>query len=318
MTSMSSTALDGGVFLDRKGENITPNTVGLAVDYLTRVCLETPPPIAFRASLIGAAILGKERLAGSLLSSVKGNDPSSIVSACKLAGFDVAYRMSPIFYKKPVEDINPNEVTIDHISTMVSRSLKFIDEYGPFVKDGFSFPKGAYTDLIVAGDGDFLTEDTLWDFKVLSSKPNKDHTLQLLIYYLMGMRTIQDPEIPSDEAFRGIKNLGIFNPRFNRVYQIPIESIDEGIIEVVSKKVIGYDSDIPLSEGLEGLVEEKAPRSPKPNSVLDQDHIVQDSSEKTEALPLGTTPTSEHLQERRGIAGALSSLVATLRKGLKL
>ena len=50
---------------------------------------------------------------------------------------------------------------------MVERSLKFVEEYGPIILEGFTF-EGGYTDIVQAGDGDFITEDTLWDFKVRS------------------------------------------------------------------------------------------------------------------------------------------------------
>ena len=48
---------------------------------------------------------------------------------------------------------------------MVLRSLAFIENYGPIIKDGFTF-EGGYTDIVSSGDGDYLTENTLWDFKV--------------------------------------------------------------------------------------------------------------------------------------------------------
>ncbi|MGT2637951.1 hypothetical protein ACVRWL_09295 [Streptococcus ratti] len=79
------------------------------------------------------------------------------------------------------------------------------EQYGPIVKDGFTL-EGGYTDTITAGDGDFLTADTLWDFKVSKTKPTKDHTLQLLIYYLMGIQSVH-PE------FQSITKLGIYNPK---------------------------------------------------------------------------------------------------------
>ena len=62
---------------------------------------------------------------------------------------------------------------------------------------------------------------------------NKDHTLQLLIYYLMGRRSIH-PE------FQTIENLGIFNPRQNTIYQLPISEISDEVIKEVETVVIGY------------------------------------------------------------------------------
>ncbi|PFR64601.1 hypothetical protein COK29_26985, partial [Bacillus cereus] len=100
------------------------------------------------------------------------------------------------------------------------------------VKDGFTF-KGGYTPSINTGDGDFLTENTIWDFKVSKSVPTNKHTLQLLIYYLMGVDSIHS-------EFKQIENLGIFNPRLNKVYLLPISTISNEIINEVNTTVIGY------------------------------------------------------------------------------
>ena len=123
---------------------------------------------------------------------------------------------------QPVESIEPDTNTIANIRVMINRSLKFIEKYGPVVMDGFTF-EGGYTDLVSSGDGDFLTTDTLWDLKVSKNKPTKDHTLQLLMYYLMGKKSIH-------KEFDSITNLGIFNPRLNCVYLLDINNIDSSII----------------------------------------------------------------------------------------
>ena len=75
---------------------------------------------------------------------------------------------------RPVEDIEPDGDTIENIRTMVERSLRFFNQYGPKVLDGLTF-EGGYTGYVATGDGDFLTNDTLWDFKV-SKKNFKTNT----------------------------------------------------------------------------------------------------------------------------------------------
>lgn len=212
-------------------ENVSPNLVGLCVDYLSRFMTGSDKEQAFEISLIGASMAGMEALAQEFLSKITNLDDSSISNACKMVGFDVIYRAGISFYK-PVEKIDPDEQTIANIRIMVERSLAFFVGYGPVVKDGFDL-KGAYTDLITIGDGDFLTADTLWDFKVSKTKPNKDHTLQLLIYYLMGTRSIH-PE------FSSIEYLGLYNPRQNAVYRLAISDIPKETIELVEREVIGY------------------------------------------------------------------------------
>lgn len=214
-----------------ENENIHSTLVGLAVDYLTRFLNGTSIEEVFRVSLRGAFKVNEDELANDLLLNIQGTDDTSIINTCKMVGFDVAYRKGANWYK-PVEDINPDKETISNIRVMVNRGLKFFELYGPIVKDGFTF-EGGYTTTINTGDGDFLTENTLWDFKVSKSTPTNKHTLQLVIYYLLGVHSIHF-------EFEQVENLGIFNPRLNKVYLLPISAISDEIINEVNTTVIGY------------------------------------------------------------------------------
>ncbi|MDR4887977.1 hypothetical protein RGU12_10495 [Fredinandcohnia sp. QZ13] len=214
-----------------ENENINGSLVGTAVDYLTRFLNGTPKKEVFRVSLMGAFNVKEPFLADDLLFDIEGLDDTSIESACKMVGFDVAYRAGVMGYK-PVDLINPDKETISNIRIMVNRGLNFLKLYGPIVKNGFTF-EGGYTSTIDTGDGDFLTENTLWDFKVLKSAPTNKHSLQLLIYYLMGVHS-------NHSEFKKIENLGIYNPRLNKVYLLPINKISNEIINEVNTTVIGY------------------------------------------------------------------------------
>lgn len=213
-------------------ENIHASTIGLAVDYLTRFMNNTNKKEAFKISLMGASLINKSDIALDLLNNINGLDNISIINACKLVGFDVFYRTSINVYVPANKPNIPNNETIHNIRVMVNRSLNFIKQFGPIVLDGFTF-EGAYTDTVHSGDGDFLTCDTLWDFKVSKNEITKDHTLQLLMYYIMGMKSIH-------HEFKTIKNLGIYNPRLNVVYLLEINRIPGRIINEVYFKVIGY------------------------------------------------------------------------------
>lgn len=135
-------------------------------------------------------------------------------------------------YYKPVDSIKPDGATIDNIRTMVERSLKFFEKYGSKVLDGFSLEYW-YGDAVIKGDGDFITKDTLWDFKTTKEKPKRDHTLQLLVYWRMGLRS-------EYQELKKIKYLGIYNPRTNTVYRIDVSNINGGVISEVESKIIGY------------------------------------------------------------------------------
>lgn len=216
-----------------KEENIHASLIGLSVDYLSRFINGSMVAEAFEISLRGASLLGLDELrkAEKLAGNILGLDENSIISACKLVGYDVVFRVGKIGYK-PVEYIIPDRNTINNIRIMVERSIKFFSEYGPIISDGFTF-EGGYTGLIDSGDGDFLTEDTLWDFKVSKSNITTAHTLQLMIYYLMGTHSIHD-------EFNSINKIGVFNPRLNIVYILDISKISEALIFEIETEVIGY------------------------------------------------------------------------------
>lgn len=214
-----------------KEENIHSCLVGLAIDYLTRFMSGVSKEKAFKVSLLGATLSGEEIKADKLLRLIKGLDNISIYNACKLVGYDVRFRTGQ-FDSDKIDEIDPDVDTINNIRIMVKRSISFFDTYGPIVKDGFTF-EGGYTDTITAGDGDFLTEDTLWDFKVSKNNLSSSNTLQLLVYYIMGIHSIYN-------EFNSIKKLGVFNPRLNCVYLKIVSDISKDVIEDVSINVIGY------------------------------------------------------------------------------
>ena len=223
--------LGPGVEELNKEENIEPNLVGTAVEYLTHFMTGASPNNAFHISIMGARLVNKEKEAEALLKKVKGLDDNSIVNALKLTGFDSCFRAGLRAYK-PVELIKPDSATIKNVRTMVNRSLHFFDVYGPKVLEGFTF-RGGYTETVNSGDGDFTTKDTIWDFKVLKGKIKPKHTLQLLMYWRMGLQSIHT-------EFNNLKYLGFYNPRLNKVYRIEVDKIPEAIINEVDHEVIGY------------------------------------------------------------------------------
>lgn len=215
-------------------ENISAGIIGMAVDYLSRINMGDTKEEAFKISLIGAEIIQQSEKAQKLLNKIKGLDDNSIVVACKLVGYDVCFRAGEIFFK-PIEDINPDKKTIENIRIMVNRTEHFIKKYGPIKEVGMTF-SGGYTQTITSGDADFMTEDTLWEFKVSNDRPKSIHTLQLLVYYLLGIHS-------DKEKYSKIKNLAIYNPRLNKVFIINIDEISDETIKLVEDDVIVYRKD---------------------------------------------------------------------------
>ena len=212
-------------------EGVHASLVGMAVDYLTRVMTGTSVRNAFAISLAGADRIGHNLKSELLVNKISGLSDESISAAVNLVRYDVCIRNTAAPAPSE-ENVEVDKVTIDNIRKMVERSLQFFDTYGPKVLDGFTF-EGGYTDTIASGDGDFITHDTLWDFKVSKNPPTSKHTLQILVYWRMGLRSIH-------KEFREVKYLGIYNPRLNKVYRIDVSKISSEIIEAVEKEVIGY------------------------------------------------------------------------------
>jgi len=245
---------DDGNTLNEK-ENVHPTLIGLAVDYMTRFMMGAKLMEVFDISMKGAANSGDDSLfiACALLNEIKGLDDKSINCACKLVSFDVWYRNPSVAYaSKTFDEINPDKQTIENIRILIQRSIAFFEKYGPIIKDGFNFNPvkedkksllnmmktgqgtyGGYTATVISGDGDFLTSDTLWDFKVSINKPTSKHTLQLLMYWIMGQHSGQ-------ECFKNISKIGIFNPRLNTVYLFDMSKIDPNIIKIIEDEVICY------------------------------------------------------------------------------
>ena len=212
-------------------EEVHASLIGLAVDYLTRFSIYPNKLEAFKISLKGAKKINDIENAIDLLEEIEGLDDKSIENAIRLCGYDVNFRAGLQYYV-PVNEIVVDQNSIDNVRIMVKRMLYFLDGEKEIMQYGFTF-EGGYTNFIATGDGDVLTEDTLWDFKVSKSKINSKQTLQVLVYYLMGLHSIH-------RYYKDIKYLGIYNPRLNCSYKISVDSINKVIIKEVEKEVIGY------------------------------------------------------------------------------
>lgn len=99
----------------------------------------------------------------------------------------------------------------------------------------FAFPSARAACLLLDfdGSGDFLTGDTLWDFKVSGYPPNPRYTLQLLIYWRMGLHSVH-PE------YQSIRRLGFFNPRRNEVWLLDVDRVTPELIDWTDRELIGY------------------------------------------------------------------------------
>lgn len=241
---------DNGVELNTL-ENVSPSLIGAVVEYLTRsyfftdhfgYSVEEGMTKAFEVSLRGAMVAeryfgvkGAVDVARKLFVDMVGSSNREIIitNVLKLATFDVWYR-NP-YYAKPgaYEAVNPNTSTVENVHTMIIRSVRFFEWNGPMTSAGFDFSPSGYTATVDKGDGDFLTRDTLWDMKVYKGRLTSKHTLQVLMYWIMGQHSGQ-------EIFNGVTKIGLYNPRENVGYVLDVSKIPADVIREVENKVIRY------------------------------------------------------------------------------
>lgn len=218
--------------------NIAPSLVGLAVDYGTRIALGNDPEETFEVATVGAAMVGASDVAESLIADIDAAalksgeiDEKSVVSLCKLSGFDSAFRAGASAYR-PVSEINPDRQTIADIGNLILRTKAFFDASAEPVIAGFTF-EGACTDDAGASDGDYICGDTLWDLKVSKNEPTIKNTMQVLLYYLMGLRSSKD-------EFKAVTRIGLFNPWLQKSWSISVLDLDESFLSMVENDILGY------------------------------------------------------------------------------
>lgn len=246
---------DGMDLTDFKSENRSPSAVGLAVDYLSRFIQSGDKEDAFSIPILSGRVVQEQVLRASIrgskddmlrwepyrvavdripgyLDDVTGLDDKSIVAAFKLTAYDSIYRSGPSTFVDPEELPPTNKASIEHTRRMVERSKDFIDKYGPAI-NGLDTFIGGYTEVVSYGDCDLVTDHGLWDFKCSVKPPTSKHTLQILMYWQLGVHS-DHPE------YLRVKEIGIWNPRLNKAWYKYTEDIPSDVVEDICRKVLVY------------------------------------------------------------------------------
>ena len=235
---------DFNVLKEIKSDNNSLASIqGLAVDYLTRYLLTKDKTSAFHISFLGAVKLDETFGSNNevkkyltLLENINGLDDKSIFYACQIVGYDVAFRSDLKTYRN-VNEIKPSKEMVSNIRIMVYRGLYFLEKYGPVIADEMTF-EGGYTELVNSGDGDYLTKNMIIDFKVTQKSFSNKWSLQLLMYYILGIHSIH-------LEYKNVNKLCIFNPLENVSYIVNVSDISDKTKYLVSNKVIGYKMEFP-------------------------------------------------------------------------
>lgn len=220
---------------DYKLETIHPMLMGTTVDLLVRYMITKDAKYVYELSKMGAGYAGEMKKWHIFIDDIKPDlSKKSIYYGIGLARYEQIFRSRVI--GDEYWSVLLNDETINNIRVMVKRALLFLNniEEG-LVQTNILFHKG-YTDVITQGDADYISKNSLIDLKVSSQNLlNKNHTLQLLIYYLLGINS--DQELETYKNMKNIKYLTIYNPRLDKSWSIEIDKIKPEIINEVKSAI---------------------------------------------------------------------------------
>lgn len=218
-------------------ESLKPILMGTLIDYLTRIVIyKDLKAFDFIKNT------KNKKLIQQLKKDFKDIDYTQLTQeniklVTRLCLFEHSFRGNE--YIDPLkENIEINTLTCDHIKTMLNRANNFFNRFGQPVLTQYkcsittSLKEKTYVE--VYGDGDYLLQDALVDFKVSKNGPTQDYVRQLLIYYigLVG-KDLKKKKVKREE----IKYLIIFNPRLDMFYKLDLESISEASLGEVNKNI---------------------------------------------------------------------------------
>lgn len=83
----------------------------------------------------------------------------------------------------------------------------------------------------IYGDYDYLTEDSIIDMKILSKKITNKHTLQIILYWIIGMKS-------DKKHFSNVKHLQFYDPRLNVEYQFDLDDLTPQLLKPILEEVL--------------------------------------------------------------------------------
>ena len=151
-------------------------------------------------------------------------------TASELVVYDAVYRAG--YYNPNLKTPKITNEDRDAIELMVNETKLYLLEKEKIVALGVSF-KAEGANNVSPSDADFLTEESIIDLKCSVSKPTSKHTLQLILYYILGLH-----EYPNE--FKKLKYIKIINPRIDKVFSYEIKKIDVEDLKYNEKEIMGY------------------------------------------------------------------------------
>lgn len=232
-----------------KGGVLAPQSLGLVFDYILRVDMAiivgTNPADAvlnaFEVSLLGAKVVNKLDDALKLAAKIANlfeerhkNFKKIVQTASELVVYDTVFRAG--YYNPDAEPPKINDGDRNAIELMLAATEAYLLEKEHLVSLGFGFGALA-AEKVASSDGDILTADSVIDLKCSVKEPTSKHTLQLLLYYILGLHEHSD-------LFRPLKYIKIINPRLGMVYSYEISKIDLEVLKHIESEIMGYKTSV--------------------------------------------------------------------------
>ena len=230
-------------FIESKNEVLSPNTIGTMVDYLTRFIFfensdvnKILQPVVKGAELINRYhddLIGYQVI-DELIHTKRELNNNVVNNMLKASFISDVYRSGRFEGYKNVKEYQ--EIVLSdyqHISEMFERCLNFMDilkAQSEIIESDFLVSSDKENSLW--GDGDIINNNVIVDFKVYSRNPwNKNNSLQLALYYLLGKNGISNSKI----NFNKVNYLVLFDVRHNIINYIDINDFSNELDEIQAK-----------------------------------------------------------------------------------
>ena len=228
---------------------LTPQSLGLVFDYILRTDLAVmagSDPVdavlnAFEVSFLGAKLINKIDDAltlGQKIADLYGKKKKKLAKIAQVASelvvYDAVFRAG--YYNPDAEPPRVSEGDKNALELMLGATEVYLLEKERLVSLGYGF-RALEAEKVAPSDGDILTVDSLIDLKCSIKKPTSKHTLQLILYYILGLHEMST-------EFKRLKYLKIVNPRLGQVYSYEISKLDTEDLKTIERDIMGYKKSV--------------------------------------------------------------------------
>lgn len=221
---------------DQSKESVVPALMGCAVDLGTRILLTGSIDIV--AEPLKEWAKDQDKSWQTMVQNELHRFMNPAIGFEQREKFDAILGLASIeIYRRSFQVLNlrsTNKADFDNFYKMIASAKELEKRIGRITQTGVTF-EGGYTHTVSLGEADMLTQDALIDIKTSKYPPTAKHTLQLLLYWRLGIHS-ENPD-----AYQDLTSLGIWNPRLGIYYSYPIEDIENSTIQKLDSEILAYE-----------------------------------------------------------------------------